>query len=60
MLGALADAKASLEMVVARRQPDKPGPGIVFLAPVEGKKPTAAARAARALKSVGRAKRKKK
>jgi hypothetical protein len=30
-------------MVVARRQPDRPGAGIVFLAPVKGRKPTAAA-----------------
>ena len=30
-------------MVVARRQPDKPGAGIVFLAPVKGRKATGAA-----------------
>src|SRR5438309_8379137 len=30
-------------MVVARRQPDKPGAGIVFLAPVKGRKVTEAA-----------------
>jgi len=30
-------------MVVARRQPDKPGAGIVFLAPVKGRKATEAA-----------------
>jgi len=29
--------------VVARRQPDRPGSGIVFLAPVKGRKATAAA-----------------
>ena len=30
-------------MVVARRQPDKPGSGVVFLAPVKGRKATEAA-----------------
>src|ERR1043166_6116449 len=39
----LAGASANLEMVVARRQPDKPGTGIVFLAPVKGRKATEAA-----------------
>jgi hypothetical protein len=39
----LADAKADLEMVVARRQADRPGTGIVFLAPVKGRKVAAAA-----------------
>jgi hypothetical protein len=43
VLRQLADANADLEMVVARRQPDRPGAGIVFLAPVKGRKATAAA-----------------
>ena len=43
VLRQLADANADLEMVVARRQPDRPGVGIVFLAPVKGRKATAAA-----------------
>ncbi|MBI2964208.1 MAG: amino acid-binding protein [Deltaproteobacteria bacterium] len=43
VLRQLADANADLEMVVARRQPDKPGTGIVFLAPVKGRKATVAA-----------------
>jgi hypothetical protein len=43
VLRQLADADADLEMVVARRQPDRPGAGIVFLAPVKGRKATAAA-----------------
>ncbi|MCS7337197.1 MAG: amino acid-binding protein [Verrucomicrobiae bacterium] len=42
----LADAKANLECVVARREPDKPGQGVVFIAPVKGKKATAAAESA--------------
>ena len=46
VLRRLSDAKANLEMVVARRQPDKPGSGIVFLAPVKGRKSTDAAGAA--------------
>ena len=43
VLRQLANANADLEMVVARRQPDRPGAGIVFLAPVKGRKATAAA-----------------
>ena len=43
VLRQLADANADLEMVVARRQPDRPGAGMVFLAPVKGRKATAAA-----------------
>ena len=43
VLRQLADANVDLEMVVARRQPDRPGAGIVFLAPVKGRKATAAA-----------------
>ena len=43
VLRQLAGASANLEMVVARRQPDKPGAGIVFLAPVKGRKATEAA-----------------
>lgn len=35
-LETLAHAKASLEFVVARRAPDKPGKGVVFLAPLRG------------------------
>jgi hypothetical protein len=38
VLRQFAEANADLEMVVARRQPDKPGAGIVFLAPVKGPK----------------------
>jgi hypothetical protein len=43
VLRQLAGASANLEMVVARRQPDRPGTGIVFLAPVKGRKITEAA-----------------
>ncbi|HSD09403.1 MAG TPA: ACT domain-containing protein [Candidatus Binatia bacterium] len=43
ILRQLAGTNANLEMVVARRQSDKPGTGIVFLAPVKGRKMTAAA-----------------
>ncbi len=32
----LAAAKAGLECVIARRQPEKPGKGLVFVAPVKG------------------------
>ena len=35
-LRALADAGAQLEFVIARRAPDKPGTGVVFLTPLKG------------------------
>ena len=35
-LEAVSKAGADLEFVIARRQPDKPGTGVVFLAPLEG------------------------
>ena len=37
-LEALAKAGASLEFIVSRRAPDKPGKGVVFLTPVRGEK----------------------
>lgn len=43
-LTALADAGADLEFMVARRAPDKPGFGIVFLTRLEGDAQTKAAR----------------
>ena len=43
-LAALAAAGAQLEFVVARRAPDKPGTGVVFLTPLTG---AAQARAAK-------------
>jgi len=45
-LEALAEAGANLEFVVARRVPDKPGTGVVFVAPVKGAKAVKAAAAA--------------
>ena len=42
-LEALAKAGASLEFIIARRAPDKPGKGVVFLTPVRGAKQTGAA-----------------
>jgi len=42
-LEALAKAGASLEFIVSRRAPDKPGKGVVFLTPVRGAKQTGAA-----------------
>lgn len=45
-LDALARAGGSVECVIARRQPDKPGTGAVFVTPVKGKKVQEAARAA--------------
>ena len=42
-LALLADAGAQLEFVLARRAPERPGTGVVFLAPVKGRKQIAAA-----------------
>jgi predicted amino acid-binding ACT domain protein len=44
MMKALAGAGANLECVIARRQPDKPGTGVVFLTPLKGRRTLAAAR----------------
>jgi hypothetical protein len=53
VLRQLAGTNANLEMVVARRQPDRPGTGIVFLAPLKGRKVTAAAAVAGLSPSTG-------
>ena len=45
-LEALADAGADLEVVVARRQPHRPGKGVVFVGPLTGAKVQKAAEAA--------------
>jgi hypothetical protein len=43
-LDAVAGAGASLEFVIARRQPEKPGTCVVFITPIKGKKVQQAAR----------------
>jgi hypothetical protein len=45
-LSMLAAAGANLDFVLARRAPDKPGTGVVFLTPLSGAKQLAAARKA--------------
>jgi hypothetical protein len=35
VLGALRDAGANLQLVIARRAPDKPGAGVVFVTPLQ-------------------------
>ena len=45
-LAALAEGGANLQFVMARRAPDKPGMGVVFLAGVKGAKQAKAAKAA--------------
>ena len=45
-LEALAEAGAALEFVVARRAPDKPGTGVLFVAPLASDKAVQAAKAA--------------
>jgi hypothetical protein len=45
-LGTLARAGADLQFVLARRQPDNPGRGILFVAPLKGKKTEEAAQMA--------------
>jgi len=42
-LAALSEAGADLEFVIARRAPEKPGAGVVFVAPIEGEDQQAAA-----------------
>jgi len=37
-LGALAASGANLEFVIARRRPEEPGKGVVFVSPVQGKR----------------------
>jgi hypothetical protein len=44
-LRAVSKAGANLEFTIARRQPNLPGRGTAFLAPIKGAKVTAAARA---------------
>jgi len=44
-LAALAAAGANLECVIARRKPEKPGTGVVFITPLKGKKVLTAAQA---------------
>lgn len=44
VLEALGGAGADLECVIARRQPDSPGGGVVFLTPVKGDRVQKAAR----------------
>jgi predicted amino acid-binding ACT domain protein len=46
VLDALAKAGAQLDYVMARRAPEKPGAGVVFLAPLKGAKQAAAAKKA--------------
>lgn len=46
VLAAMAVAGADLEAVIARRQPDKPGTGVVFLSPLKGRALQNAARQA--------------
>ena len=52
-LGAVAKAGASLEFLVARRSPDQPGKGVVFVAPLKGAAQTKAAAGAGLSKAVG-------
>jgi hypothetical protein len=46
-LEALADAGAGLDFVIARRAPDKPGTGVVFVTPIKGAVQLKAAKKAR-------------
>lgn len=45
-LTALKEAGANVEFLVARRAPDKPGTGVVFVTPIKGAKQKAAAQQA--------------
>jgi hypothetical protein len=46
VLGALRDAGADLQFVVARRTPEAPGKGVVFVAPLQGETQIRAAKQA--------------
>ena len=46
VLKTIAGAGANLDCVIARRQPNKPGTGVVFVTPLKGRRPLAAATAA--------------
>jgi len=50
-LGALAGAGVNLEFVIARRAPDKPGTGVVFVTPIKGAAGVRAAQAAGFIKT---------
>ena len=50
---ALADAGANLEFVIARRRPEAPDQGVVFLTPVTGAKQIRAAKKAGFAKTAG-------
>ena len=50
-LTALADAGADLGFVIARRAPDRPGQGVVFVTPLKGAKQLRAAKAAGFMKT---------
>lgn len=52
-LAALAAAGANLEFVIARRSPDKPGTGVVFVTPIKGAAQVRAAKKAGFSKSKG-------
>jgi hypothetical protein len=52
-LGPVAQAGANLDFVIARRQPDKPGTSVVFLAPLQGPQQTRAAKGAGLTKAAG-------
>jgi hypothetical protein len=43
VLGALRDAGANLQFIIARRAPDDPGRGVVFVTPLQGDREIAAA-----------------
>jgi len=43
VLSGLCDAGADLDFVLARRSPDRPGKGVVFVAPLRGDREVAAA-----------------
>ena len=45
VLAPLAEAKANLEYILTRRQPDRPGTGVVFVAPITGPNQVRAAKA---------------
>jgi len=50
-LSRLAEAGVNLQFIIARRSPEKPGSGVVFVTPIKGTKAVKAAQAAGFVKS---------
>ena len=55
ILNCLDEAGVDLDFIIARRAPEEPGTGIVFVSPLEGDREVRAARSRRSSRALGRA-----